>query len=201
MQHKLLAMTIGLAMTTCAYAAQGDWLVRGRIIEVAPQVSTSGTLSTLDISVDKQVVPEFDFTYMFTDHIGTELILGTARHEVSAGGQGLGKVSHLPPTLTLQYHFTPEATIRPYAGVGINYTRFYSVGLSAGSTALNIDKNSVGGSLQLGTDIAINKDWFFNVDLKKLYIKTDVKTANGGTDLGTLKINPLVFGVGIGTHF
>jgi len=201
MQQKLLAMTIGLLMTSSAYAAQGDWLVRGRVIDIDPKVSTSGTLSTLGIGVDKQVVPELDFTYMFTNNIGAELILGTARHEVSSFGQGLGKVSHLPPTLTLQYHFAPESTIRPYAGVGINYTRFYSVGLAAGSTGLDVDKSSFGGSLQLGTDVAINKDWFVNFDLKKIYIKTDVKTAGGGTDLGTLKINPLVFGIGVGTHF
>ncbi|XLM23340.1 OmpW family protein, partial [Chromobacterium piscinae] len=52
---------------------------------------------------------------------------GTSRHKVTTNAFGdLGKVSVLPPTLTLQYHFMPEATFRPYVGAGINYTRFYS---------------------------------------------------------------------------
>jgi outer membrane protein len=85
-------------------------------------------------------------------------------------------------------------------GAGVNYTRFYSADLKAGAADLDVDKNSFGGSLQVGTDIALNKDWFLNLDLKKLYIKTDVKTTTGA-GLGSLRINPLVFGVGIGTKF
>lgn len=200
MQRKLLALALSLLAASPAWAAPGDWLVRGRVIMVDPKVSTSGALSSLDIGVDRQFVPELDFTYMATEHLGAELILGTARHKVTSFGDSLGHVSHLPPTLTLQYHFAPQATIRPYAGVGLNYTRFYSDDLQAGASKLDVDKNSVGGSLQVGTDIALNKDWFLNLDMKKLYIKTGVKT-QGGTDLGTLHVDPLVFGVGIGTHF
>ncbi len=174
--------------------------MRARVIDIAPQVSTTGTLSSLGIGVDEQIVPELDFTYMLTNNIGAELILGTARHKVTSFGDELGKVSHLPPMLTLQYHFSPQATIRPYAGVGANYTRFYDVGLAAGTTPLSVDRDSFGPSFQVGTDIAISEKWFANLDLKKIYIKTDV-SVQGGADLGTLRINPLVFGVGIGTTF
>lgn len=200
MQGKTLAIFTSLFFASQAFAAQGDLLVRGRLIQVSPAVSSSDTLATLDVDVDKQVVPELDFTYMLTNNLGAELILGTARHEVTAGGASLGKVSHLPPTLTLQYHFAPEATFRPYAGLGLNYTRFYNADLHAGTAELEVDKSSVGGSLQIGADYALNQNWYLNVDLKKLYIKTDVSVA-GGAKLGTLKINPLVFGAGIGTKF
>ncbi|WP_460536733.1 OmpW/AlkL family protein [Chitinimonas naiadis] len=199
MQRKLLVIA-GLLMTGSAMAAQGDLLIRGRVINVAPDVSTTGTLNALAVDVDSKATPELDFTYMLTDKLGAELILGTARHTVTAGGASLGKVSHLPPTLTLQYHFAPEATVRPYLGAGLNYTRFYNVDLHAGAAALDVDKNSFGGALQAGFDIAINKDWFVNVDVKKLYIKTDVNV-RGGAGLGTLKINPVVWGAGIGTKF
>ncbi|HEY9100695.1 OmpW/AlkL family protein [Chitinimonas sp.] len=200
MQGKLSLFVAGLLMSGSAMAAQGDWLIRGRVIDVAPDVSTSGALSTLNVDVDNKAAPELDFTYMLTDKLGAELILGTARHTVTAGGASLGKVSHLPPTLTLQYHFAPDTNIRPYVGAGINYTRFYNVDLHAGAVPLDVDKNSFGGALQAGVDIAVNKDWFVNLDVKKLYIKTDVNV-RGGASLGTLKINPVVWGVGVGTHF
>jgi outer membrane protein len=200
MSMKSIALALTVLASSQVFAAQGDWLVRGRLIDIAPSVSTSGALSTLGIGVDKQVVPELDFTYMMAPNWGAELILGTARHKVTSFGDSLGKVSHLPPTLTFQYHFSPDAQVRPYAGVGVNYTRFYNPSLQAGPAKLDVDRNSFGGSLQLGTDIAVNKSWFVNFDLKKIYIKTDVKTTTGA-NLGTLRVNPLVFGIGIGTKF
>lgn len=196
MYGKSLALLTSLVFAGHAFAAEGDWLVRGRLIQIAPDVSTSGALRGLDVDVDDQVVPELDFTYMVTERLGVELILGTARHKVKAGSTALGKVSHLPPTLTLQYHFAPNATFRPYVGVGVNYTRFYDEDMPG----LKVDRSSVGGSLQIGADYAINDRWFVNVDLKKLYIETDVST-DAGADLGTLSIDPLVFGVGFGTRF
>lgn len=207
MKKIVLATLLGLSAAT-AFAAQGDILVRARAIHISPDVKTDKTLSALKVDVDSQTVPELDFTYMITDNIGAELILGTARHEVKSSLGSLGKVNHLPPTLTLQYHFAPEATIRPYVGAGINYTRFYNDDLDK-ITPLSVEKNSWGYALQVGADVAVNKDWFVNVDVKKLMIKTDVTSVNAvpalgvtaGQNLGTLKINPWVFGVGVGTKF
>ncbi|WP_054286152.1 OmpW/AlkL family protein [Gulbenkiania mobilis] len=210
MKKLALALVAGL-VSASAFAAQGDILARFRVININPDVKTDKTLSALHVDVDDQTVPELDFTYMLTNNIGAELILGTARHTVTAdrtplgGGNGsIGKVSHLPPTVTLQYHFTPEANFRPYVGAGINYTRFYDVGLRTEVGDATVDKNSFGGALQIGADYAITKDVFVNVDVKKLFIKTDVKGTSGvinGQNLGTLKINPLVVGLGIGTKF
>lgn len=198
MKKLAIAVIAGL-VSASAFAAQGDILARFRVINIAPDVKTTDTLSTVHVDVDDQTVPELDFTYMITNNIGAELILATARHEVTSDLGSLGKINHLPPTVTLQYHFNPEGQIRPYIGAGINYTRFYNNDLKLGSSQVNVDKNSWGGALQVGTDIAVNKDWFVNLDVKKLFIKTDVDL--DGTDLGTLKINPWVFGVGIGTKF
>lgn len=196
MYGKPLAFLVSLLCTGHAFAAEGDWLVRGRLAQITPDVSTSGALRGLDVDVKRQVVPELDITYRLTERVGVELILGTARHTVKAGSATLGKVSLLPPTLTVQYHFAPTAVFRPYVGMGVNYTRFYDEDLPG----LRVDKHSVGASLQIGADYAIDDRWFVNVDLKKLYIETDLST-DAGADLGTLTIDPLVLGVGLGRHF
>ncbi|RYF57025.1 MAG: OmpW family protein [Comamonadaceae bacterium] len=180
-------------------AAQGDILVRVRALHVAPDVSTNNTLSALKTDVGSSNIPELDLTYMLTDHIGTELILGVTRHRVTSAAGTLGKVSLLPPTLTLQYHFNPSGQFRPYVGAGVNYTRFYDNTLSAGGQRVSIDRNSFGPALQLGMDIGLDDNWFLNVDVKKLWIRTDASLA--GASLGTLKINPLLVGVGIGRRF
>ncbi|KMN82305.1 membrane protein [Chromobacterium sp. LK11] len=206
MKKLALAAMIGL-VSASAFAAQGDILARFRVINVNPDASwsNSGAVPGLNVDAKDAWAPEVDFTYMITNNIGAELILATTRHEITTNAFGsAGKVSVLPPTLTLQYHFMPDATFRPYVGAGINYTRFYNDGLraAAANTNLSVKKNSWGPALQLGADYAINKNWFVNLDVKKIWIKTDVTADQlGGAKLGELKIDPWVFGIGFGTKF
>ena len=84
----------------------------------------------------------------------------------------------------------------------MNYTRFSSVRFDpAVAAALNpsIDKNSFGGALQVGVDIPLSKNLYLNVDVKKVYIKTDVFSS--GTKVGTFKVDPVLVGVGLGWRF
>ncbi len=214
MKKIALALCAGAALaSSAAMAAQGDILARFRVINVNPDVKTTGLLaSPLSAGVQDDTIPELDFTYMITNNVGAELILGTSRHSVTAnrtalgGGNGsIGKVSVLPPTLTLQYHFNPEGAIRPYVGAGLNYTRFYRAGgLSTEVGGVSIKKNSFGPALQVGMDVPVAKNVFLNVDLKKIWIDTKASDNSGainGVALGRLEINPLVFGVGVGMKF
>lgn len=191
---KISVIALALATALPATVMADNWMMRIRAVQVAPDVDTSPTLAGLDVS--KEWTPELDFTYFVTPNIGVELILGTARHEVKLNGASLGKLNHLPPTLTVQYHFNATPTITPYVGAGVNYTRFYNVDLAPG---LSIDRNSFGGALQAGVDIAVGKNSFINLDVKKIWIETDVKA--GGAKLTTLDINPVVWGVGYGFRF
>lgn len=178
-----------------ANAAQGDWLGRARIININPDASSSA----LNLDVDTQTTLELDFSYFLSNNLALELILATKKHEVTAGGVPVGTVKHLPPTLTLQYHFSPDAAFRPYVGAGLNYTRFYDVNLGGGT--LTVDNSSWGGALQAGFDIPLNKTFFLNVDVKKIWMDTDVKVVATGATAANLKINPLILGVGVGMKF
>lgn len=182
-------------MIGSAQAAQGDWLGRARIIHINPDASSSA----LNIDVNSKVTPELDFSYFVTRNIALELILATRRHEVTAGGAPVGSVKHLPPTVTVQYHFLPDEQFRPYIGAGLNYTRFYSINLAGG--ALTVDKSSWGPAVQAGMDIELTKKFFLNIDIKKIWMDTDVKAVATGAPVANLKINPLILGVGIGMKF
>lgn len=197
---KFAIAAILASLSAGAFAAQGDIIARLRIANVNPQTSVNDTLQALNVDVKDDTIPELDFTYMLTNNIGAELILGTSKHDITAGGAKIGSVKVLPPTLTLQYHFNPEGQFRPYAGAGINYTRFYGFKDDSG-LGLSIKKNSFGPALQVGMDMPLTKDVFLNLDMKKIWIKTKVDSSVAGGNVGTLDINPLVTSVGIGMKF
>ncbi|BBP05007.1 outer membrane protein [Sulfuriferula plumbiphila] len=194
MKRTVLILAFATAFSThFAQAADGNWMARVRAIHIDPYTHSSPLAG---VDVDSQVVPELDFTYFISKNIAAELILGTARHEVTLNGASLGKVNHLPPTLTLQWHFSPDSKIRPYVGAGINYTCFYNVDLAG----VDLDRNSFGGALQAGVDIAVTDHGYINLDVKKVYISTKVKTT-AGAYVTDVDINPVIIGVGYGWRF
>lgn len=209
------AIAASLLAAAPAQAEQGDVLVRLRGILVAPTDSASDVSPGFpggSVDVENAVVPELDFTYFLTNNIGAELILATSPHDLHGTGTlaGLGKIADLmalPPTLTAQYHFNPNGKIRPYAGVGLNYTIFYSEGASdslvgaIGATAIDVD-DSFGVAYQAGVDFDITDRWFVNIDVKYIQIDTTA-TLNTGGVINTVDVDldPIVAGVGVGMRF
>lgn len=190
-----VAFVIAVA-SSVASAAQGDWLGRARVININPDASSSA----LNLDASTETTLELDFTYFVTYNLGLELILATKKHDIKSGVTPVGDVSLLPPTLTLQYHFSPDSpSFRPYVGAGINYTKFYDINLGGGT--LTVDSSNWGGALQIGADFPINKTFFFNVDIKKIWIDTDVKVVATGATAANFKINPVVIGLGAGMKF
>jgi outer membrane protein len=191
-----------LALTGAAAQAQdsGDWIVRARALYMDPANKDS---TGLDLNVNEKLFPEVDISYFFTPNIAAELILTyPQKHDIRSGGAKIGSLKHLPPTLTAQYHFTGLTGWRPYLGAGLNYTRLMSVNFDdAVDAALepSVKKNSFGWALQAGFDVPIGGGWLFNVDVKKLQIRTDVSSF--GSKVGTLKVDPVLFSVGVGKRF
>jgi outer membrane protein len=171
----------------------GDLLVRARAVHLN---SANKDSTGLDLSVNDKWLPEVDFTYFLSPNLAAELILTVPqKHTLSAGSAEIGTLKHLPPTLSLQYHFS-AGPVKPYVGAGLNYTRFSSVNLPAG---VDIKRNSVGASLQAGLDIPVGKDLYLNVDVKKVFIGT--KVSAGGNEIGKFKVDPVLLGVGLGWKF
>ena len=195
-----------------AQEEKSPWLVRVRVLGVFPDDS-SDAISVIggEAEVDDSVTADLDISYFLTDNIAAELTLAVTKHDVEAdntavGDIDLGDVWLLPPALTLQYHFIPDARFRPYVGAVVNYTVFF--GEDEGPAADDIDyDDEFGFVLQAGFDWGLNDHWAINVDVKRIWLSTDVEvdaqTALGpGAIVDTeVDIDPWLIGVGLGYRF
>ena len=202
----LLGLMCGAALVVGAGAASAQdkspWLVRLRLIDVAPEESSVVSIGG-EATADNSLVPELDISYFWTDHFATELILATSQHNIGAVGTALGDLSlgdvwALPPTLLAQYHFNPEGQFRPYLGAGVNYTFFYN-DEPGDVNSISYD-NGFGLALQAGFDIGLDDNWAINADVKKLFLNTDV-SINGGAVTADVDLDPWVFGLGLAYRF
>jgi outer membrane protein len=217
MKTLFIAAVVATIVAQPAHAEAGDVLIRLRGIVVAPNEESSGILPAFPgetASVSNAAAPEVDVSYMATDRIGFELIAATTRHSASGvtGTTGnIGRLSStwvLPPTLTVQFHPLPNSAVRPYVGVGVNYSLFYAEEASSaleaavGRTRVTMS-DSFGWAVQAGVDIDIGRNLFLNLDIKYIDIDTTatLRTANAGTQRVRMNLDPLVFGVGIGKRF
>lgn len=191
--------------------AFNPWMVRLRALAVVPQEDASlsnaaGPIIGGKVGISNSVVPELDITYFFNRNFAVELILGTTPHKVKGAGAlaGVGPIGRawlLPPTLTAQYHFYLTDSIKPYVGAGINYTIFYNEKSSGVFTGTKFDlKDTFGLAVQAGVDIMINKNWGFNVDVKKIWLEPNVSVGSGAVT-GKVKIDPWLIGAGITYKF
>jgi outer membrane protein len=182
------------AMLIPVQAADGKWMMRGRGLYISPNASADSDLEGVD--VDGQLTFELDFTRFIGKHIALELVLATASHNVTIEDQSLGSVSLLPPSLTAQWHFIPDGKLDPYVGVGVNATFFYES--TGGLDPLDFD-TSFGYVLNAGLDWKVGSTVYLNFDLKQIGMESDVKFE--GDEVGTVTIDPLTVGVGLGFRF
>ena len=198
--HKILlagiALSMGFAGTANAFEP-GDWLVRVGASYVNPASDNSDI-----VSVESDTSVSLNFTYMMTDVWGLELLAAVPfKHDIELlDGTKVGSTKHLPPTLSIQYHFMSTENFQPYVGLGLNYTNFFSEKTTGPLEDLDLSLgDSWGLAGQIGFDVLFNDDWFFNLDVR--YIDIDTKARVGGDSIGKVEIDPWVFGGHIGYRF
>ena len=198
--HKILlagiALSMGFAGTANAFEP-GDWLVRVGASYVNPASDNSDI-----VSVESDTSVSLNFTYMMTDVWGLELLAAVPfKHDIELlDGTKVGSTKHLPPTLSIQYHFMSTENFQPYVGLGLNYTNFFSEKTTGPLEDLDLSLgDSWGLAGQIGFDVLFNDDWFFNLDVR--YIDIDTKARVAGDSIGKVEIDPWVFGGHIGYRF
>jgi len=235
----LIAGALGLAITAIpAQAEQGDWIVRGGWTMVSPKsnnlkLGDIGFVEDLGVSINNVSLQVDDgnslgltLTYMMTDNWAIDVLAAVPfKHDINlkatiddgvlseTGSAKIGDTKHLPPTISLQYHFMPEAFFSPYVGVGLNMTIFSSENLNSDAqdlfealgltnAKLSLD-TSTGVAGQIGADFNFGSGWLLNADVRYIDIgsKAKIKADEGNLSLGTVNIDPIVYSIMVGYRF
>jgi outer membrane protein len=166
MQHSLELAVLGIALCTslpvlAQQASQGNWLVRGRAVHLDFDNGQSSGLplfGTTKVGAEDRWIPEVDISYFFTKNIAAELVpIYPQKIDIKVGGARAGTIKAPPPSLLPQYHFTDLGAFKPYAGAGLNHTRFYKRDNILGGAAL-ARQGGFGLAAQVGIDYALSKN-------------------------------------------
>ncbi|HEY0504279.1 MAG TPA: OmpW family outer membrane protein [Lysobacter sp.] len=191
-----LALALGAAAVPAFAQSAGDWTLGVGVHAVDPK-SDNGRLAggTLDVDVDTDVKPTLTFEYFVRDNLGVEVIAAWPfEHDIAIAGLGtVGSTKQLPPTVSLQYHFNGKGKVSPFVGAGVNYTAFFSEDTRGAleGAKLKLD-DSWGLAAHAGVDFAVNERSAIRVDARWIDIDTDVTL--DGADIGTVNIDPIVYG-------
>jgi outer membrane protein len=197
----LIAGLLFAAAPSSALAKEGDWLIRAGWSNVDPKDKNLRLAPDTILWVDQDARFTFDISYFFKDNWALELLASDKFNhgfDVYVDNRAPsvlgGEVEHIPPTLSVQYHFLPDSRYRPYVGAGLNYTIFSG----EKPDGLSLD-NSFGLALQAGIDIGINENWFVNGVVRWIDIDSDASIGN--QKIGTIEIDPWVVGAHVGYRF
>ncbi|WP_434354145.1 OmpW family outer membrane protein [Psychrobacter sp. HD31] len=202
----LVATATAFTMASAFAAPAGTWSLGVGAGYVMPDSDNGSVLDgALEVDVDGDVRPTITAEYFVADNFGIELLAATPfKHDISlsdADGNVIdARTKHLPPTLSLQYHFDgADMPVKPFIGVGVNYTTFFDERIYlANGNDLDLD-DSVGVAGHVGVDIPFSASEAVRVDARYIDLESDVKLND--QDIGTAEINPWVFGVSYVKNF
>ncbi|HDL4640773.1 TPA: outer membrane beta-barrel protein, partial [Mannheimia haemolytica] len=183
MKKSTLAIILGGALLTGTAVAHqaGDVIFRAGAVHVKANSSSdakskAATGIDVDLEVKNNTQLGLTATYMLADNVGIELLGATPfSHKINAKAKVLESgaevdldrvviLKQLPPSLYAQYYFFElTAKVKPYVGAGLNYTRFYHAkSVSPAVTDLSVKKHSFGPVANLGVDVKLTDNIYFN---------------------------------------
>ena len=213
MTSKLQSLAIALAATLAAGAASAQSnVVQVGITEYTTHARTNGISGIgvppgADAEIGDATTVIFTYERLFNPNMGVELVIGippTIKAKASGSVAFLGddvlSAKNVAPTLFFNYHFgQPGDTWRPFAGIGVNYTKFASAKSKLAPDVKMSD--STGWAWHLGTDYNFSKEWGLFASVSGLKVKSKV-VASGTTVLQTtVDFRPIVYSAGVAYRF
>ena len=198
----LTSLALAAALAASGASAQSFSLTLG--YQNTDPKSDNGTLAGADASVNDDWSLTGSAAYAFNDNFSVELWSGLAKfeHEVSIDGLGtVASVEHRPTTLSVNYHFAPDSTVRPFIGLGYGWVNVSGERTLGALSGLGIDGSNANGiAFGAGLDWFVSDNVFIRADVRRLSFETDVTVETLG-NVGTAEVDPIVYGISAGFRF
>lgn len=217
-------------------AGAGIWTLT--LVHLAPR-SSSGELTLSEVGGQPVNQPQpgtavrvlpadtllVAYEHYFTDHIAYQVVVGwPPTHKLKGAGtldavDVIGDGQQYSPAVILKYHFLdPANDLRPYAGVGLNYTwfrrnritndAFRQATYGPNSTTQVSASPSWNLVYNLGADYRLNERWSLGLSLAYAPLKTRITVAADNTAIGVpfkvitdVKNRTVATGVNVGYRF
>lgn len=149
---------------------------------------------------------------------GTIAVAGGAANYVSLrvadnvnqyDGVTVARVKQTAPTLFLNYKFLDaSSSLRPYLGVGVNYTNFKVTSTDAGNSLYNdgpvriSSTDSIGLAFQMGANYKFDKNWLVSASWATAGVKNNVTIrTNSSQQTLSYRFHPSVFSLMVGYQY
>lgn len=212
MQKDFLLLVLAAAATAAGGLAQAQGTtVKAGVIRYDANSKTNGVTGIgippgADAEVGDATTAVFTVEFEVKPKVGIELVLGVPpKIKATATGSAafLGEVltaRNVAPTVLVNYHFGQTGdTLRPYLGVGVNYTKFTDVTTRYGWDVKLSD--SVGMAVQAGLDHQLSKHWGLFASVARVDVKSKL-TAVGATVLQSqIDFRPITYAAGLSYRF
>lgn len=195
-KHLAAAVLVAALLSPCAPAdessgGEGTFQLGLRAVYLHPQGSPAGAYS----SISGKVYPEVEGEWLFGRSWSTELAIGAPTDFSTTGFDGAA-IRLMPITWTAKYRFAPESRLRPYLGVGVQYTRSSLEG-GYPNNYTTIESSTAGVAAQAGLELRASAGWYVNMDIRYLAgLEPRTGTEQSGLGGEQIKIDPLLYGVG-----
>lgn len=207
----LLIAASALASGVMAQSAAPSNTVKLGVIFYQPHAKTSGITGLgvppgADATVGDATTLLATYERAVAPNMGIELVLGVPP-TIKAKGAGtvafLGEVlsaKNVAPTVLINYHFGDAGSaLRPYVGIGINYTRFTDAKTPYGWQVNLSDSWGLAG--QIGVDYAMSKQWGLFASLGAAQVKSDLVAVGASVLRSTIDFRPVTFAAGVAYKF
>lgn len=197
MKYTKTLLAGSLLLASSLAIAETDWIVRAGFSVISPDSNNHPI-----VSVESSTSLSFTLGKMLTPNLELEVLAAWPfEHDIKlVDGPKVGSAKHLPPTVSLNYHFKPEATFDPYIGAGINYTFFWDEKTRGALSESNLSLgDSFGFAVQAGADFNLSNNWLINASIR--YISLSSKARLDGVSIGNVDIDPIVYSLNFGKRF
>ena len=146
---------------------------------------------------------------MASPYFGSLVGAQVARNVVSHHGDTISKTRQMAPTVFVNYKFgSPARSLRPFVGLGLNYTQFKSTSTPAGVATLNDGpltiklNDSLGMAAQAGVAYRIDDHWSLHAAWTIVQVKSEmVATTAHSVQRASFRSTPTAFLATVGYSF